>query len=53
MLERLSKNELLDLIIEYDKYIQENINENEGFGRDWFPVCINEFYDNEYQELNE
>ena len=53
MLERLSKNELLDLIIEYDKYMQENIKENEGFSIDWFSVCINEIYNNEYQELNE
>lgn len=42
----LSKTELLNLIHKYDQYIQEWYEyHDEGC-----PVCIMEFYDNEYQE---
>ena len=50
MLENLSKNELLELIILYDKYIQEFFEEEVHEGM--IPVCIEEFYNNEYQEIN-
>lgn len=49
MLENLSKNELLELIILYDKYIQEFFEEEVHEGM--IPVCIEEFYNNEYQEI--
>lgn len=48
----LSKEELLDLLSEYDSYIQY-ANEENSFAEGWRPVCINEFYDCEYQEILE
>ena len=49
MLENLSKNELLRLIRLYDKYVIEFFDDevHEGI----IPVCIEEFYNNEYQEI--
>lgn len=52
-MKNLNKEELLDLIYAYDRYIQDNAENNESFGTDWMPVCINEFYDNEYQQEEE
>lgn len=52
-LNELNKEELLDLLFKYDKYIQYNVDNNEGLGHDWFPVCINEFYYNDYQVEDE
>ena len=46
----LSKKELLQLIKAYDYYIY---NDGEMWDNDRQPVGINEFYYNEYQELNE
>jgi len=42
----LEKEELLDLIREYDSYLIEC--SDDSLGRT--PVCIREFYDNEFQE---
>lgn len=50
MLEDLSKNELLRLTRLYDKYIQEFFDDEVHEGM--IPVCIEEFYNNEYQEIN-
>ena len=49
MLENLSKNELLRLIILYDKYVIEFFDDEVHEGM--IPVCIEEFYNNEYQEI--
>jgi hypothetical protein len=51
-LNKLSKDELLDVLREYDRYIQ-SANEDNRYREGWFPVCINEFYDNEYQMVLE
>lgn len=43
--DELTKNELLDLITSYDEYVTEYYEEHtEGS-----PVCVAEYYDNEYQ----
>lgn len=44
----LSREELLDIIWAYDDYVQQVINENEGE-----PVCLLEFVNNDYQEMQE
>ena len=46
----ISREELLDLLKAYDKYIQE-ANDEDRYAEGWYPVCINEFYDNEFQEI--
>lgn len=48
----LSQKELLDLLAEYDSYIQ-NANDEDYYTDGWRPVCVNEFYDCEYQEILE
>lgn len=48
----LDKEELLELLKEYDEYIQEANDENR-YADGWFPVCISEFYDNEYEEQSD
>ena len=50
--DNISKEELMDLLIAYDKYIQD-ANDDDSYAKGWYPVCINEFYDNEFQEINE
>jgi hypothetical protein len=45
----ISKEELMELLNEYDKYIQE-ANDDDRYADGWMPVCINEFYDNEWNE---
>lgn len=52
MLEELGKEELLELLHAYDRYIQ-NANDENRYSNGWYPVCINEFYDCEYQYENE
>lgn len=47
----LSKKDLLNLLDEYDKYIQQ-ANDDNKYEDKWYPVCINEFYDCEYQKNN-
>ncbi len=47
----LSHDELLDLIREYNKYIQ-NANDENRYEDKWYPVCIDEFLYNEYAEEN-
>lgn len=49
-LDHLSKEELLDLLTRYDEYIQE-ANDDDRYSDGWYPVCLNEFYDCEYQML--
>lgn len=52
ILESLPKAELINLINHYDSYIQD-ANTKNSYEYGWRPVCINEFYDNEYQEILE
>ena len=42
----LSKKELYDLLFAYDKYVIEIVDREDGS----IPVCVSEFFDNEYQE---
>lgn len=46
----LSKRKLIEFIKEYDNYIQI-ANEENTYEKGWYPVCIREFYDCEYQEI--
>lgn len=46
------KNVLLDLLTTYNKYIQE-ANDEDFYSTGWRPVCISEFYMNEYQLIVE
>lgn len=48
--DKLNKKELSDLLNKYDKYIQ-NANDENSYKTGWKPVCINEFYDCEYQDI--
>lgn len=50
MLESLSKKELLELIKQYNAYIQD-ANDEDLYEDGWYPVSIEEFYQNEFQEL--
>lgn len=43
----LNLKELRDLLIAYDKYIQE-ANEEDKYASGWKPVCIDEFLTNDY-----
>lgn len=45
--EDLSKKELIDLIVAYNDYVIEYFEEHEEGN----PVCVSEFFDNEYQEM--
>lgn len=47
--EKLSKKELLKVMYAYDKYIIDFFEEE--FHEGMTPVCLNEFYDNEYSEM--
>ncbi len=44
--ENLDRHELIDFIKAYDQYIELH---RDLFLEGWQPVCIAEFYDNEYQ----
>lgn len=48
ILENSSKEELLELLDAYDSYIQDANNGN-LYQEGWFPVCINEFYNNDFE----
>ena len=45
-------NKLRLLLVEYDKYIQEANTENK-YATGWKPVCIEEFYMNEFQVIQD
>ena len=49
---QLSRADLVDLLEAYDHYIQD-ANDEQRYREGWYPVCINEFYDNEYRLLQE
>jgi len=40
---------LLNLISKYNDYIQ-SANDDDRYATGWYPCCIDEFYDNEFQE---
>lgn len=42
--------ELRKVLEAYNKYIQE-ANEEDKYKSGWLPVCVDEFYNNEFQEL--
>ena len=46
----LGRDELIALIDAYDEYIQD-ANEERKYETGWMPVCVDEFYDCEFQEL--
>lgn len=48
ILNNLDREELLDLLHHYNDYIQE-ANEEDKYKESWYPVCISEFYNNEFQ----
>lgn len=45
-------NKLRTLLVEYDKYIQEANIQNK-YATGWKPVCIEEFYMNEFQVIQD
>jgi len=46
----LNKMELEALLQSYNSYIQE-ANEQDKYSDGWRPVCIDEYYDNEWLEI--
>lgn len=49
MFEKLTKDEIIKLLKMYDEYIQY-ANEECLYNHGWKPICIEEFYLNEYME---
>jgi len=47
-LKKLDKNTLHDLLYYYNAYIQE-ANDFNKYADGWYPVCIEEFYQNDYE----
>lgn len=39
-----------DVANAYSDYIVDNAENNKEFGHSWFPVCIEEFFNNEYKD---
>ena len=48
ILKELSKRELWELLVAYDEYIQD-ANDRNLYRNDWYPVCISEFYMNDFE----
>lgn len=48
-MKQITKEELLELIRAYDNYIQD-ANDGELYSDGWRPVCIEEFYYNDFEE---
>jgi len=46
ILSKLNKKELINLIVSYDNYIREH--DELDFSSGWIPVCLSEFYYNDY-----
>lgn len=51
-LKTLSKEELIELLNIYDEYIQ-SANEDNFYSTGWKPVCIDEFYFNDFEYWRE
>lgn len=47
--ENLDRDQLIDLINSYDRYIQE-ANDEDKYKDGWLPVCVDEYVDNEFAE---
>lgn len=45
----LSRDKFEDVVESYDRYIQD-ANENDYYSDGWRPVCLEEYYSNEYNE---
>jgi len=52
LLEGMTKEQIIDLVLAYHDYLF-NDHEEEFNHMDRAPVCLDEFYDNEYQEARE
>ena len=54
-IEDLNIQTLIKLIRSYDNYIKENAENNPEFGYSWYPVCIQEYLQNDFllEESNE
>ena len=48
-LEQLNQEELRELLIAYDDYIQDANDGDRYRGGDFYPVCISEFYMNDFE----
>lgn len=48
--EELTKKMLLEAINQYSEYIMYNAENNEQFGKGWYPVCFYEFLNYEFVE---
>lgn len=48
--EQLSKDELILLLRSYDEYIMDIVDDEQNTINK-YPVCVSEFYDNEFQEI--
>ena len=48
---QIKEEHLRELLKEYDYYIQQ-ANEEDKYKTGWKPVCIMEFYNNEFQEID-
>ena len=48
----LTKEELLSLLKAYDEYVQD-ANDGDLYENGWKPVCIEEFYYNDYEDWSE
>ena len=49
MIEELSKDELIELLTAYDRYIQSANDEERYVNDGFYPVCISEFYRNDFE----
>lgn len=48
-MEDLTKQELVELLNAYDDYIQDANDGDRYKGGDFYPVCIEEFYQNDFE----
>ena len=53
LLNKLNKQELIELIKAYDEYIQDANDGDLYKGGDFYPVCIDEFYNNDFEYWKE
>ena len=53
LLNKLNKQELIELIKAYDEYIQDANDGDLYKGGDFYPVCIDEFYNNDFEYCKE
>ena len=51
-IEDLDNHVIIELLQCYDNYIQ-NANDNQRYSEGWYPVCVEEYLNNEYVEYLE